>query len=440
MADAAHLDGFFMNYFDYLDGIWHCEQSSVPRLAEAIGTPFYVYSKTALLDAYSGMDKAFGQMDHLICYAVKANPNMTLNRVLAEAGAGAEVVSGGELYRALQAGYPPDRIVFDGNAKTREELAQALEAGIHAINVDSENELRVLADLAQEMDRKARVGLRVNPDVNPDTHPKIATGLRKSKFGVDLSRAVACYEFARDHPYIDAVGIHAHIGSQILETAPFAEAAGKLVDLALELRERGVELEYMDLGGGLGIQYEDESPPSHAELADAIRPHWERYPMRILLEPGRSLMGNTGCLISKVLYIKESPAKRFVVIDAAMNDLWRPTMYDSYHHITPVRETGETFTADVVGGVCESGDYMARDRVMGKVEEGDLIAIGSTGAYGASMSSEYNTRPLAPEALVDDATFQVIRRRPTYDEMIRLEKAEAPRWSAAHAQPSGEDN
>ncbi|MFP4171416.1 MAG: diaminopimelate decarboxylase [Candidatus Hydrogenedentota bacterium] len=429
-----------MDSFGYQNGTLHCEQVSIPELAETIGAPFYVYSKAALMGAYREMDEAFGDMDHLICYAIKANPNLTLNRLLAEAGAGAEVVSGGELYRALQAGYPPERIVFDGNAKTREELAQALDAAIYAINVDSENELRALANLAQEMDHKARAGLRVNPDVSPDTHPKIATGLRQSKFGVDLSKAVECYEFARDHPYIDAVGIHAHIGSQILDVTPFAEAAGKLVNLALELKDRDIELEYLDLGGGLGIQYEDETPPSYKELADAIRPHWERYPMRILLEPGRSLMGNIGYLVSRVLYVKESPAKRFVVIDAAMNDLWRPTMYDSYHHITPVRETQETFTADVVGGVCESGDYMARDRVMGKVSEGELIAIGSAGAYGASMSSEYNSRPLAPEALVDGSTFQVIRRRPTYDEMIRLEMLEAPPGGAAHAKSTREEH
>ena len=410
-----------MTYFAYQSGIRHCEDVPLPQIAGAVGTPFYVYSKQALLNAYRALDSAFSGVDHLICYAIKANPNLAVNNVLAEEGCGAEVVSGGELFRALQAGYPPERMVFDGNAKTLEELHYALEQDIYAINVDSENELRVLAGLAKGMNRTARIALRVNPDVNPNTHPKISTGLKKSKFGVDPGKALQCYEFARDHEALQIAGIHAHIGSQILEVGPFAEAMAKVVDIGLELRNRGIEIEFIDIGGGIGIQYDDEQPPSYEAYAAALREQWERFPVKIVLEPGRTIAGNIGNLVSKALYVKETPEKRFVVIDAAMNDLWRPTMYDSYHRILPVNETHETFVADVVGGVCESGDYMARDREMGVVNEGDLIAIESAGAYAASMSSEYNSRPLIPEVLVDGTSFRVVRRRPTYDEMVSLE-------------------
>lgn len=410
-----------MSFFGYRNGLWHCEDVPVQRIAETVGTPFYVYSKAALIAEYWALDGAFGGIPHLVCFAIKANSNLALNRVLAEAGGGGEVVSGGELYRCLKAGYSPDRIVFDGNGKTREELRYALESRIRAINVDSENELRVLAGLAEEMDVVARIGLRMNPDVTPHTHPKINTGLKKSKFGVDPAKALQCYEFARDAKHLQVAGIHAHIGSQITDVAPFAEAMGKLIDIALELDARGIKLEYIDIGGGIGIRYRDEEPPSYHEYIEALRPHWERYPVTIIVEPGRALVGNVGNLVARVLYVKETPVKRFVVIDAAMNDLWRPTMYDSYHGIVSVEQNANTFVADVVGGICESGDFMARDREISVVGEGALIAIQSAGAYASSMSSEYNTRPLIPEVLVDGATFRVVRRRPTHEEMLALE-------------------
>lgn len=409
------------SFFSYRNGEWHCEQVPVSAIAAQVGTPFYVYSKAALLDRYTAMDRAFDDIPHTICYAIKANCNLTLNRVLAEAGSGAEVVSGGELFRALKAGYDPGNIVFDGNGKTAEELRYALESKIYAINVDSENELRTLEGIARNLGTVARIGLRVNPNVDPNTHPKIATGLQKSKFGVDLTRALACYEFARDSAHLEVVGIHAHIGSQITDTSPFAEAMGRIVDIALQLKGRGIAIEYIDIGGGIGIRYKDETPPDYDAYVAALRPHWERYPVRIVVEPGRTLVGNVGNLVARVLYVKESPVKRFVVIDAAMNDLWRPTMYDSYHGIVSGREMQKTFTADVVGGVCESGDYMARDREMAAVQEGDLIAIQSAGAYSASMSSEYNSRPLCPEVLVDGDRFEVVRQRPTYAQMLALE-------------------
>ncbi len=410
-----------MSHFAYRDGIWHCEDVPVPRIAEEAGTPFYVYSKNALLENYKAMDAAFGDMPHTICYALKANSNLSVNRVLSGAGCGAEVVSGGELFRALKAGYSPDKIVFDGNAKTVAEMRQALEAGICAINVDSENELRVLEQTAKQMGLRARIGLRVNPDVNPETHPKIATGLKTTKFGVDLTKAIACYEHASKSSHLQVVGIQTHIGSQILKVDPFAEAFGKLVDIALSLREKGIGIEFIDIGGGLGIQYNEEAPPTYEAYMAALRPHWERCPVRIITEPGRRMVGNVGNLVTRVLYVKESPVKRFVVVDGAMNDLWRPSMYDAYHGVVAVRETRERFTADVVGGICESGDYFARDRDMGVVQPGEFIAIQSGGAYSSSMSSEYNSRPLVPEVLVDGDQFSVVRRRPSYEEMLRLE-------------------
>lgn len=410
-----------MNHFRYINGIWHCEDVAIPSIDGVIGTPFYVYSQAALLERYREFDEAFGEMPHVICFALKANGNVSLNRVLAEAGCGAEVVSGGELYRAHLAGYPMDRIVFDGNGKTRSELRDAVAGRILSINVDSENELRVLEEVAMEMGAVPNIGLRVNPDVDPQTHPKIATGLRQSKFGVDLERALSCFEYAAKSPYLRPIGIHTHIGSQIVDVAPFAEAMGKLIDLACELRNRGVELSFIDIGGGIGIEYNRESVFTFKEYVEAIRPHWERCPVTIIVEPGRSLVGNVGNLVTEVLYVKETPVKRFVVVDAAMNDLCRPTMYDAYHGIVPVVETEDTFVADVVGGICENGDYLAREREMAAVREGDLLAIQSAGAYAASMSSEYNARPLVPEVLVSGSEFRLVRTRPTYREMVARE-------------------
>lgn len=410
-----------MNHFEYRDGIWHCEDVAIPSIAGAVGTPFYVYSQAALLERYYAFDAAFGEMPHVICYALKANGNISLNRILAEAGCGAEVVSGGELYRAHTAGYPAERIVFDGNGKTRAELRDAVAGRILAINVDSENELRVVEQVAMEMGSVPNIGLRVNPDVSPQTHPKIATGLKQSKFGVDLERAIACYEYARDSRYLRPIGIHTHIGSQILDLAPFAEAMGKLIDLACVLRDRGIDLQFIDIGGGIGIEYNAESVFSFRDYVDALRPHWERCPLTLIVEPGRALVGNVGNLVTEVLYVKQTPVKRFVVVDAAMNDLGRPSMYDAFHGIVPVRQTDGTFKADVVGGICESGDFMARDREIGVVAEGGLLAIQSAGAYSASMSSEYNARPLVPEVLVSGDEFRVVRARPTYREMIARE-------------------
>lgn len=410
-----------MTSFSYRRGIWHCEDVAIPSIVDIVGTPFYVYSKAAVLERYRALDAAFGDIPHVICYALKANPNLSLNRILADEGCGAEVVSGGELFRACAVGYRPERTVFDGNGKTQQELREAISARLMAINVDSEDEMRLLERVAMNIGGLVQIGLRINPDVSPDTHPKIATGLKQSKFGLDVERAIACYEYAAKSHYLRVVGIHAHIGSQIVDVAPFAEAMGKLVDVGLELRKRGVELSYIDIGGGLGIGYDGNPIPSFKEYIDALRPHWERYPVTIVVEPGRSLVGDAGNLITRVLYVKETPAKRFVVVDAAMNDLVRPAMYDAHHAIVPVHENSATFTADVVGGICESGDFLARDREMAAVTEGESIAFQGAGAYGASMSSEYNSRPLIPEVLVDGSSIRVVRQRPTYQEMVARE-------------------
>ncbi|MDX9974707.1 MAG: diaminopimelate decarboxylase, partial [FCB group bacterium] len=280
-----------MSHFEYRKGIWHCEDVAMPSIAAQVGTPFYVYSQAALLERFQAFDEAFGEIPHVICYALKANSNLSLNRVLAQAGCGAEVVSGGELYRAQMAGYPADHTVFDGNGKTRQELRDAVASRILAINVDSESELRALEQVAMEVGGCPNIGLRVNPDVNPQTHPKIATGLKKSKFGVDLEQALACFEYAHKSKYLNPIGIHTHIGSQILEVGPFAEAMGKIVDLACELRNRGIELQFIDIGGGIGIKYNGEEVFTFKDYVDALKPHWDRCPLTILVEPGRSLVG-----------------------------------------------------------------------------------------------------------------------------------------------------
>ena len=413
-----------MHYFKYSDRVFSCENVRIPDIAKAVGTPFYLYSQGTILRHYRRLDEAFGRTDHIICFAIKANSNIAISQVLAREGAGAEVVSGGELYRALRAGVPSERIVFNGNGKTEAELEYGLEAGILMFCVDSEQELALLDTVAGRVGRKAPVAVRVNPDIPVETHPHVATGLKESKFGVALSRAMGCYEFAAGASNLEVVGIHAHIGSQLLDLAPFREAVSKLSDAVRELRSRDIDLRYMDFGGGLGITYDDEEPPSYEEYAEMVSEHARDVGCVVVLEPGRSLVGNAGILVTRVLHVKRSDVKTFVVVDAAMNDLVRPTMYGSYHEIVPVAEPDDIETrirADVVGGICESGDFLARDRDMPGVESGDLLAVMSAGAYGAVMSSMYNSRPLIPEVLVSGETFRVIRKRPSYEEMVSLE-------------------
>ncbi len=413
-----------MRYFDYSNGTLSCESVSIPDVADAIGTPFYLYSQRTFLRHYRRLDEAFGDIEHIICFAIKANSNIAISRVLAREGAGAEVVSGGELYRALRAGFPSERIVFNGNGKTEVELKYGLESDILMFCVDSEQELDLLDSVAGRAGRKAPVAVRVNPDIPVETHPHVATGLRESKFGVALDRAMGCYEFAAGADNLEVVGIHSHIGSQLLDLAPFRESVSKLTEAVRQLRSRHIDLRYIDLGGGLGITYDDEEPPSYEEYADMVSRYAREVGCVVVLEPGRSLIGNAGILVTRVLHVKRSDVKTFVVVDAAMNDLVRPAMYGAYHEIVPVAEPDDgapSMRADIVGGICESGDFLARNRDIPVVESGDLLAVMSAGAYGAAMSSMYNSRPLIPEVLVSEDTFKVIRKRPSYEEMISLE-------------------
>lgn len=410
-----------MEHFAYHDGQLACEGVPLRALADAVGTPTYVYSRAALLDGFQAWEQAFRDVPHVICYAVKANANLGVLSVLARAGAGADIVSGGELFRALRAGVPPRKIVFSGVGKTREELREALKAEILMFNVESEGELRVLDEVARELGVRAPVAVRVNPDVDPQTHPYIATGLRTSKFGIPMDQAPAVYAEAAAAPGLEVVGIQMHIGSQLTDTAPVADAVARLAALVKRLRERGLALRVVDVGGGLGIRYRDETPPTPAAYAHAVVLALRELDVTVVCEPGRSIVGPAGVLLTRVLYRKDGGAKRFVVVDAAMNDLLRPTLYQAYHEIRPVdraRLEGPIETVDVVGPVCESGDFLARDRALPRAEEGDLLAVMTAGAYGFAMASNYNARPRAAEVLVDGPRYTIVRRRETYEDLV----------------------
>ncbi|OLC17415.1 MAG: diaminopimelate decarboxylase [Candidatus Rokubacteria bacterium 13_1_40CM_69_27] len=410
-----------MEHIAYRHGQLSCESVSLRAVAEAVGTPAYVYSKAALLDAFGAYDRAFTDTPHLICYSVKANSTLGVLSTLAKAGAGADIVSGGELYRALRAGIPPRKIIFDGVGKTRDEMRDALKADILMFNVESMSELRALDEVAREVGTRAPVALRVNPDVDPQTHPYIATGLKTSKFGIPIDLALDSYAEAARLPGLEVVGIDMHIGSQLTKTSPFADAAARLGALVKMLRERGIVIRLLDVGGGLGIRYRDEAPPSPLDYARAVIPLIKELGVTILIEPGRSIVGNAGVLLTRVLYRKETPDKRFVVVDAAMNDLIRPALYNAYHEIRPIDErrlTSPVETADVVGPICESGDFLAKDRPLPRAEEGDLLAVMSAGAYTSVMASNYNTRPRAAEVLVDGNRYTIVRRRETYEDLV----------------------
>ena len=412
-----------MHHFQYQGDDLYGEDVPVTRIAEGIGTPFYLYSHATLTRHFRVFDEAFQGIPHLICFAMKANANLAILRLFAKMGGGADVVSGGELFRALQAGIPSEKIVFAGVGKTQEEMTYALKSDILMFNVESSQELGLLEEVAASMGTKARVALRVNPDVDPRTHPYIATGLRKSKFGIDISFALGEYETARRLPHIEIIGIHQHIGSQIIEVGPFVDALAKTAELAQELRRLGIEVRYLDVGGGLGITYKDEEPPPLKEFAQALIGVVKDLGCTLILEPGRVIVGNAGILVTKVLYVKRGPAKTFVVVDAGMNDLIRPAFYGSYHAILPVhqKERG-AFVADVVGPICESGDFLAKDRELPEVEPGELLAVMSAGAYGFTMASNYNARPRAPEVMVKGDRYFVIREREAYEDLIRGER------------------
>ncbi|MBI3455913.1 MAG: diaminopimelate decarboxylase [Candidatus Rokubacteria bacterium] len=410
-----------MDAFGYQDGQLHCEATPLEAIADAIGTPTYVYSASAILSAYDAYERALAGLPHLSCYAVKANMNLAVLALLAQAGAGADVISGGELYRALHAGFEPQRIVFAGPGKTREEIREGLKADVLCFNVESPAELSLIDEIARAEGTRARIGIRVNPDIDPQTHPYIATGLKTSKFGIPYREARAVYRRAAGLAGIEAVGVHMHIGSQLTKVAPIADSLARMAELIDGLREDGLTVRYLDVGGGLGIRYRDESPPAPGEYVRTLKPLLERLGLTVLIEPGRSIVGNAGALLTRVLYRKTTDGRRFVIVDAAMNDLIRPALYNAHHEIRPVAEppAGAALeVVDVVGPVCESADFLAKERPLPPVAEGALLAVLSAGAYGFAMASNYNARPRAAEVLVHDDRFQVVRRRESYEDLI----------------------
>ncbi len=412
-----------MNYFSYRNDRMFAEDVPVAELAARLGTPLYVYSARTLRRHFRVMDEAFAETDHLICYAMKALSNLSVLGLFAAMGAGFDIVSVGELMRCLRAGADPRKIVFSGVGKTDDEIKAALEAAILMINVESRPELHRVAQVAHRMRRRAPVSLRVNPDLDPGTHPHISTGHRDSKFGVPLAQVDEYYVEARALPDLEIVGLSTHIGSQITDTAPFIEAANKVAAIVARLRSGGVALRYVDLGGGLGIPYQEE-PPSPSKYAAALLDPLRGLGLKLIIEPGRVLVGNAGMLVTRVLYVKETDVKRFIVVDGAMNDLIRPVLYEAYHEILPVerRLGASAVTADVVGPVCESGDFFARERELPEPHEGDLLAVMSAGAYGFVMASNYNSRPRAPEIIADGEEFHVVRERESFEDLVRGEK------------------
>src|SRR5512136_950297 len=412
-----------MHFFEYKDHQLQCEGIPIRQIAEKVGTPFYLYSYHTLVRHFTVFDEAFKGMPHLICYSAKANSNVAFLRLFVNLGGGVDVVSGGELYRAVKSGADPKKIVFSGVGKRKDEIEYALKTGILMFNVESSQELEVINEVAGRIGKKAPVAIRVNPDIDPKTHPYISTGLKQSKFGIDILRAPMAYRLASQLPNLRIVGIDCHIGSQLVEVEPIIEALRKLKQLVENLRKEGIEVHYLDLGGGLGITYEDEEPPHPVEYASTILEEIRGFGCTLILEPGRVIVGNAGVLVSKVLYTKETDEKRFVIVDAGMNDLIRPSYYGSYHQILPVKEESrEEALADVVGPICESSDFLAKGRKIQDLRPGELIAIMSAGAYGFSMSTNYNSRPRIPEVLVRDGQMFVIRQREAYEDLVRGEE------------------
>lgn len=420
-----------MHHFTYKNGLMHAEDVSLAEIAAAVGTPFYCYSTATLERHYRVLSEAFGDQNALICFAVKANSNQAVLATMARLGAGMDVVSEGELRRARLAGVAADKIIFAGVGKTRDEMAYALGEGILGFNVESEPELRALSEVATAMGRTARVALRVNPDVDAKTHAKISTGKSENKFGIPYSDAAELYAEARTLPGIAATGIHMHIGSQITDLQPFRDAFRLMRDLVAELRAAGHELEHLDLGGGLGVPYRHnaEAPPPPDQYAALVKETLGDLGLKIILEPGRMIVGNAGILVCRVVFVKEGADRTFTIVDGAMNDLIRPTLYEAHHDILPVNEeslSAPPLQQDIVGPVCETGDYLALDRNLPPFQQGDLIAVMTAGAYGAAMASTYNTRRLVPEVLVRGQEFALVRPRQDYQDLIGLDRM--PPW------------
>ncbi len=412
-----------MNFFSYKGNELYCEDVPVELIAAEVGTPFYLYSASTITRHFRVFTEAFSGTDHIVCYSMKANSNLAVLRLLAEEGAGADIVSGGELFRTLRAGIPADRIVFSGVGKKTDEIRYALDTGILMFNVESADELHAINTTARQMGKKAPVALRVNPDVDPKTHPYISTGMKKNKFGIPVTEALAIYREAAGMDSVDVVGVDCHIGSQLTTAEPFGEAVEKLMVLVDRLENEGIEIRYVDVGGGLGIVYDEESPPLPVNYAQTIIKALGRADKTLILEPGRVIVGNAGILVTRILYNKKGSTKNFIIVDAAMNDLIRPSLYDAYQEIVPIiRADREEMVADVVGPICESTDFLARDHKLPVMSQGELLAVKSAGAYGFPMSSQYNSRPRVAEVMVHEDRFQVVRDRETHDDLVKGER------------------
>ena len=411
-----------MHHFKYQKSELYCEDVPLSLIAEKVGTPFYVYSHATLMQHFDAFDGAFADTKHLTCYSMKSNSNKALLALFASRGGGVDIVSGGELYRALAAGVDPSKIVFSGVGKSLTDLEYAVSSKILMFNVESPQELLKLNQVARAAGKKARISIRVNPDVDPKTHPYISTGLKENKFGIGVEEALRQYEIATTLDGLDVVGVSCHIGSQLTLTSPFVDALRKLKELIARLEKMNISIRYLDLGGGLGITYDNELPPHPKQYAQDIKSELASSDWTLILEPGRVIVGNAGALVTKVLYAKTSHEKNFFVVDAAMNDLMRPSLYGAYHGILPLKITpGEKLTADIVGPICESGDFLAKKRLIEPLVPEDLIAVMSAGAYGFSMSSSYNSRPRVCEVMVKENRFEIIRQRETFEDLVRGE-------------------
>ena len=415
-----------MHHFQYRENMLYCEDTPVKDIADQIGTPFYLYSHATLTRHFQAFSSAFEGIDNLICYSAKANTNLAVLKLFADLGCGLDIVSGGELYRGLKAGIGADRIVYSGVGKSTAEIDFALENGIMMFNVESLLELELINQRAGHLGKRAAIAIRVNPNVDPKTHPYISTGLKKNKFGLDAKAAIEGYRMAARLDHVDVVGVACHIGSQITDSDPFEDALKSLKALILELKQIGVDIKYLDMGGGLGITYADETPPPIYEYANSIIEQLQGMNLTLVLEPGRVFVGNAGILVTKVLYRKSGDVKNFIIVDAGMNDLMRPTLYNAFHAIEPVvNSRQELILADVVGPICESSDFLAVDRRMAGVDDGDLLAVMSAGAYGFVMSSNYCSRPRVAEVMVKEDRFHVVKARERYEDLVRGETVPA---------------
>lgn len=411
-----------MHHFQYKGDAMYCEDVAIQEIADAVGTPFYLYSHATLTQHFRAFQSAFKGSDHLICFSAKSNSNQAVLRLFANLGGGLDIVSGGELFRGLKAGVPPEKIVFSGVGKREDEIRYALESDILMFNVESLQELRQIDRCAAGLNKKAPIALRVNPDVDPQTHPYISTGLKKNKFGINQEAVIDAYKTAQTCNHIRIIGVSCHIGSQIIQVGPFVDALERLKALLATLGHMGIQVSYLDMGGGLGITYDQELPPHPKEYGRAVVEALGDLSVTPIFEPGRVIVGNAGILVTRVLYTKGGEDRDFVVVDSAMNDLVRPSLYDAYHGIEPViKSDREMIQADVVGPICETGDFLAKNRRVPRCESGDLLAVMSAGAYGFTMSSNYNSRPRVAEVMVKENAFQVVRDRETYADLIRGE-------------------